>query len=151
MPEVIIFTGLQASGKSTYYKEHLFQSHLRVSLDLLRTRNREKKLIEYCLETEMSFVVDNTNPSRKDRERYFDLITGIPQFEITGYYFQSKIDECIHRNSVRAESDKIPDIGIRNTYSRLEVPELTEGFGSLWYIRILEHNRFEIEPWSDEI
>ena len=151
MPEVIIFTGLQASGKSTYYKEHFFQSHLRVSLDLLRTRNREKKLIQYCLETEMSFVVDNTNPSRKDRERYFDLIKEKPQFEVTGYYFQSKIDECTRRNSVRAESDKIPDIGIRSTHSKLEVPELSEGFESLWYIRILENGGFEIEPWSDEI
>lgn len=151
MPEVIIFTGLQASGKSTFYKERLFQSHLRVSLDLLRTRSREKKLIEYCLETEMSFVVDNTNPTRNDRARYFDLLKGKPQFEITGFYFQSKIDECIHRNSVRVESDKIPDIGIRSTHSKLEVPELSEGFGSLWYIRILKKGGFEVEPWSDEI
>lgn len=151
MPEVIIFTGLQACGKSTYYKEHFFQSHVRVSLDLVRTRNREKKLIEYCLETEMSFVVDNTNPTRNDRERYFDLLKGKPQFEVTGYYFQSKIDECIHRNSARAESDRIPDIGIRSTHSKLEVPELSEGFGSLWYIRILEKGGFEVEPWTDEI
>lgn len=33
--EGILFIGIQASGKSTFYKERFFNSHLRISLDLL--------------------------------------------------------------------------------------------------------------------
>ncbi|MCB9352743.1 MAG: ATP-binding protein, partial [Lewinellaceae bacterium] len=31
--EGILFIGIQASGKSTFYKERFFNSHLRISLD----------------------------------------------------------------------------------------------------------------------
>lgn len=151
MPEIVIFTGIQASGKSTFYKDRFFQTHVRISLDLLRTRNREQKLIEYCLETDMNFVVDNTNPSHADRKRYFDLVKGKPQFEVHGYYFQSKIHECVLRNNARAEGEKIPEIGIRSTHAKLELPQLSEGYKHLWYISILLNGTFEIEPWSSEI
>jgi predicted kinase len=49
--EAIIFIGLQASGKSTFYKENFFNSHLRISNDLLKTKNRESRLIDFCIET----------------------------------------------------------------------------------------------------
>ncbi len=39
--EMIIFTGIPASGKSSFYKELFFNSHLRISMDLLNTRNKE--------------------------------------------------------------------------------------------------------------
>jgi len=151
MPEAVIFTGLQASGKSTFYKSRFFQSHVRISLDLLRTRNREKKLIQYCLDTEMNFVIDNTNPTTIDRKRYFDFLKSTPQFDVTGYYFQSKFDECVFRNNERPLDEKVPEIGIRSIHSKLEVPTISEGYNSLWYIRILESGKFEVEPWSDEI
>ena len=41
--EAIVFIGLQASGKSSFYKERFFSTHVRISLDLLRTRNRERQ------------------------------------------------------------------------------------------------------------
>lgn len=68
--EAVIFVGLQASGKSTFYKEHFFLTHVRVNLDMLKTRHREKRFLETCIETGQRFVVDNTNPSRAEREVY---------------------------------------------------------------------------------
>ncbi|MDL2321544.1 ATP-binding protein, partial [Desulfosarcina sp. OttesenSCG-928-B08] len=65
--EAIIFCGIQASGKSTFYLERFFKTHVRISLDLLRTRNRENRFLSLCLETGQHFVVDNTNPTRSDR------------------------------------------------------------------------------------
>lgn len=44
--EGIIFIGIQASGKSSFYKEKFFNSHLRVSLDLLNTRNKENQILD---------------------------------------------------------------------------------------------------------
>ncbi|MEN3294973.1 MAG: hypothetical protein V7642_4226, partial [Burkholderiales bacterium] len=41
MMEMLLFIGIQASGKSTFYKERFFDTHVRISMDLLRTRNRE--------------------------------------------------------------------------------------------------------------
>ena len=38
--EAVVFTGIQASGKSTFYRERFFHTHLRISLDLLKTRGR---------------------------------------------------------------------------------------------------------------
>ncbi|WPQ66349.1 hypothetical protein SIO70_15935 [Chitinophaga sancti] len=66
--EAIIFCGIQASGKSTFYSEHFFNSHARISLDLLNTRNREDIFLHACFSTHMPFVVDNTNPTRAERQ-----------------------------------------------------------------------------------
>ncbi len=44
--EEVIFCGIQASGKTTFYRERFFDTHVRISLDLLRTRRREQLLLE---------------------------------------------------------------------------------------------------------
>ena len=65
--ECIIFTGTQACGKSTFYLERFFRTHVRINLDMLRTRRRERLLIEACLEAGQPFVVDTTPVGREDR------------------------------------------------------------------------------------
>jgi len=35
--DAVIFTGIQASGKSTFYKEQFSRTHIRINLDMLRT------------------------------------------------------------------------------------------------------------------
>jgi hypothetical protein len=62
--EAIIFSGLPGSGKSSFYKERFFNTHVRISLDLLKTRYRETRILEACLETDQRFVIDNTNPTK---------------------------------------------------------------------------------------
>lgn len=49
--EAVLFIGVQASGKSTFYRERFFSSHVRINLDMLKTRHREKRLLEVCLDT----------------------------------------------------------------------------------------------------
>ena len=70
--EAVIFMGAQASGKSTFYKELFLNSHIRINLDMLKTRYRERILINACLEGKQPFVVDNTNPTRKVRRQYIE-------------------------------------------------------------------------------
>lgn len=72
--EAIIFIGLQASGKSSFYKEHFFNSHLRISNDLLKTKNRQARMLDFCFDTNMPFVIDNTNPTREIRASYLEQI-----------------------------------------------------------------------------
>ena len=49
--EAVIFVGLQGAGKSTFYKERFLDTHPRLSLDMLKTRHREKRFLMACVET----------------------------------------------------------------------------------------------------
>ncbi len=145
----IIFTGLQASGKSTFYLEQFYKSHIRLNLDMLRTRNREKILFKACLEAKQPVVIDNTNPTRVDREKY---ISGFKdhRFEIVGYVFESNLKSCLDRNSMRKGKECIPDVGIKSTYKKLEYPSFDEGFDKIFSVKI-ENEGFVIKEWKDEI
>jgi len=37
--EVVVLCGVQGSGKTTLYRERFLDTHVRVSMDLLRTRS----------------------------------------------------------------------------------------------------------------
>ena len=145
--EAVIFVGLQASGKSSFYKDQFFSSHVRLSLDLLRTRHRERRLLDVCLDTQQSFVIDNTNPSRSERAFYIEAALRA-QFQVVGYYFCSRVRECLIRN--RQRENCIPDVGLLSTAKKLERPSFDEGFHQLHYVRLLE-NRFVVEEWNHEI
>ena len=71
--ELIVFSGVQGSGKSTFYRERFFSTHVRISLDLLKTRGREDVLLHACLAAQQPVVIDNTNPTRAQRSRYARL------------------------------------------------------------------------------
>lgn len=45
MTEAVIFVGVQGSGKSTFYRERFFDTHVRINLDMLRTRLKEQLLL----------------------------------------------------------------------------------------------------------
>lgn len=64
--KAIIFIGIQASGKSTYYRQY-FGTYEYVNLDTLHTRNKENLLLQECIRDEKSFVVDNTNPTLQEK------------------------------------------------------------------------------------
>lgn len=145
--EAVVFIGLQASGKSSFYGERFFSTHVRISLDLLRTRNRERRFLTLCLETQQPFVIDNTNPSREERTKYIEPAKAA-KYSIVGYYFRSKVDECLVRNQNRL--GLVPEVGILSTAKKLELPKLEEGFGSLNYVRLTESG-FVVEEWSHEI
>lgn len=148
--EVVIFIGIQATGKSTFFKQRFADTHVRVNLDMLRTRHREKRLLETCIEIQQNLVVDNTNPAREDRVPYIQAAKAAG-FRVTGYYFQSKTSEAIERNAAREESKRIPEKGILGTSGRLELPTLDEGFDELFYVSIGSDGGFEVQEWDDEV
>jgi predicted kinase len=148
--EAVIFVGLQGSGKSTFYKERFFTTHVRVNLDMLKTRHREKRLMQACVETGQPFVVDNTNPTRAEREVYLRAARDAG-FRAVGYYFQSRVEDCKRRNDQRSPDQQVPLKGILGTAGRMELPTCDEGFDDLFYVRIDEAGGFAIEGWNDEV
>lgn len=147
--EVIIFCGIQASGKTTFFKENFFKTHVHISLDLLKTRNREDKFLEVCFQTQQRFVVDNTNPTKIEREKYISKAKE-HKYKVIGYYFQSKLTESLERNNKRQGKENISEIGVKATFKKLEVPDLAEGFDELYYVEI-ENDGFMIKEWTNEI
>lgn len=142
--------GIQASGKSTFFREKFFDSHVRLNLDMLKTRHRESILFEACLNGKASFVIDNTNPTKKDRQRYIPRIKQ-EGFRLVGYYFQSKIQECLERNDRREDAARIPEAGVFTAYRLMELPAFDEGFDELYYVSITNDGRFNVVEWVDEV
>lgn len=132
--ECVIFIGIQASGKSTFYKEMFFKTHMRINLDMLRTRHREHVFLEATLRTGMPFVVDNTNPTVEERKKYIELARN-HKFKIVGYYFEPDYDLSYERNEQRQGKEKVPVIGIKSTLKKLQEPSYGEGFDTLYSVR----------------
>ena len=144
--KAIIFIGIQASGKSTFYHER-FEDYVHINLDTLHTRNKEKILLRECVENRRSFVVDNTNPTREDREKYIRAARD-NGYHIQGYYFQSSVSDCIARNQKREGKARIPDQAVAGTHRKLELPEYGEGFDELFYVR-MEGGSFMVDKWNE--
>jgi predicted kinase len=147
--QLVLFCGIQATGKSTFYQQRFFHSHVRLSLDLLRTRHREQRLLQACLETQMQCVIDNTNPTRAERATYIESARAA-RFEVVGYFFESIASQAVVRNQQRPLERQIPERGIRGTRNRLEFPTRAEGFDQLYYVRTLGNQEFEVNDWQDE-
>jgi predicted kinase len=148
--QAVIFIGIQASGKSTFFKERFADTHIRINLDMLKTRHREELFVKACLEARQSFVVDNTNPKIEDRQRYI-VPAKDAGFEVIGYYFESKISTILERNRLRLGKELIPEAGIRAAYNKLQIPIMNEGFDKLYYVKIDPQGLFVVEEWQDEI
>src|SRR5262245_10460453 len=118
--EAAIFVGLQGAGKTTFYRERFFRTHLRINMDMLKTRHREDILLRAFCDAKQPFVVDNTNATAMERARYISLARQYG-FRIIGYYFRSKASECLERNASRPADERVRDIGVLGTAGRLEL------------------------------
>jgi predicted kinase len=147
--DAIILIGIQASGKSTFYKEKFFNNHIRISNDLLKTKNREKLLIKYCFETQISLVIDNTNATKLVRAKYINILKQM-NYQIKGYYFKTALARALERNENRIDKEYVPKLGILATHKMLEIPSMQEGFDELYYVENTG-NKFIIKEWKNEI
>lgn len=131
---IVILIGLQGSGKSTFYKMYLAEDFVRVNLDTLKTRYQEKLLIEECILNGSNFAIDNTNPTRLDRERYIKPAKEAG-YRVVGYFLESKIKDCMQRNALREGKARVPEKAIAATSNKLEIPSYEEGFDELYFVK----------------
>jgi predicted kinase len=146
--EMIIFTGIQASGKTTFFIEFFFNTHLRISLDLLNTRNKESIFLSTCLEIQQRIVIDNTNPTVDDRKIYIQRAKKY-KYKVIGYFFDSNLDSALARNSLRKGKQNIREFGVKTTLKKLQEQHFSEGFDELYKVTI--EDKFIITKIENEI
>jgi predicted kinase len=141
--EAVVLCGVQGSGKTTFYRDRFLETHVRVSMDLLRTRHREAAFLQACLDTRQPFVVDNTNPTPADRRRYVEPARAAG-FRVIGYYFPTDPKKAFARNRKRPGKENIPAGGLFGTAKRLQPPALDEGFDELHVVELVEPAGFKV-------
>ena len=141
--EAVVLCGVQGSGKTTLYRDRFLATHVRVSLDLLRSREREAAFLRLCLEQRQPFVIDNTNPTPADRVRYLEPARAAG-FRTIGYLVEVDAREAFARNAGRAVP--IPPGNVAATARRLVPPTPEEGFDELWHATAAPGGGWRVEP-----
>ncbi|HEX8521678.1 MAG TPA: ATP-binding protein [Tepidisphaeraceae bacterium] len=142
----IVLCGIQASGKTSFYREHFFHTHIRLSLDQLGTRNKENIILHACLAAQQPFVIDNTNLLATARMRYAHLAKE-SGFRTTLYFFETPTRDAIARNAKRGKDEQVPKLAILGSQKKLQPPTADEGFDDAFRVR-LTADGFAIEPFT---
>ncbi len=137
--ELVIFIGLQASGKTTFYHNNFAATHEHISKDLFpNNKNKDRRqtqLITDALNEGKSVVIDNTNPTTIERVPLIKIGSNY-NCKIVGYYFDLPLYLCLERNQQRIGKAKIPEVGIYATVKKLTRPSYSEGFHYLYDINL---------------
>jgi len=149
--ELVLFVGLQGSGKSSFYRASFARTHALVSKDLFpnnRDRGRrQRRLIEEAFGAGRSVVLDNTNPTPEDRAAPIALAREHGA-RVVGYAFDTDVPTALERNRRREGKARVPDVAIHVTAARLRLPTPEEGFDALFTVRLTEAGVFEVTPTS---
>jgi predicted kinase len=151
--EVVLFIGLQGSGKSTFYRTNFASTHVLVSKDLFRSNRRPQRrqahLIEEALREGRSVVVDNTNPIIEDRAAIITIARAFGA-KVIGYYFDASVNDCVERNGNRTGKEKVPDAAIFITAKRMQPPTVVEGFDRLLRVRLSPECEVTVREYDEE-
>ncbi len=151
--ELVLFIGLQGSGKSSFYRERLAATHVHVSKDLWpnarRREARQQRLIAQALAEGRSVVVDNTNPLVEDRAPLI-AIGREHGARVVGYAFESDLETCLARNAGRVGRARVEDKALHITSRKLRWPSYAEGFDALFHVRVDPQGGFHVREWRQD-
>ena len=131
--ELVLFCGLQGAGKTSFYQEHFAATHVPISMDMLKTRKREKAILLACLQSGQRCVVDNTNPTAAERAVYVQAARN-NHFAVIGYHFEVPLSVCLARNASREGKARISEAGLYAVAAKLSPPQMHEGFARIYSV-----------------
>ena len=164
--ELVILVGIQASGKTTYYRRRLADRYLHVSLDHWRgkgnVRAKERAAIDEAMDqaadddTLRGVAVDNTNTTGETRRRYFDIAREFAArtgrgVRVIAIFFDEPLEACQARNAARpvdppvGEPYFVPPAAIASFHSRLQPPSRDEAFDEVRRVRVTEDGSFVVD------
>jgi predicted kinase len=149
--DLVVLSGLQGAGKTTFYFARFGDTHAHVSRDLLRNhrdpRRRQRSLVEQAAREGRSVVVDNTNARREDRAELVALARALGMTPVL-YWFPPDVQGSLARNSARAGRARVPAVAVLATAKRLAPPEPGEGFARAYEVSP-DAGAFAVSPRPD--
>ena len=144
--QLVIFVGLQAAGKSSFFRERFASTHAHVSKDLMPRAARDKESrqlaqVEQALLIGQPVVVDNTNPRAADRAPLIELARRY-EARVVGYFFEPGIQDSLRRNAAR--EPQVPRVAIFTTAKKLQPPSFEEGFDEIHHVRLAGGGGFSV-------
>lgn len=127
---LIILVGPQACGKTTFanYISNKYNYGL-INGDIHKTKTTMKKYFKKYQQEKIGIIIDNTNPTKKGRTEWIDLLTDKNKWNIIIIHIDICKLESIHLTKYRKYygGSKIPSVAIHKYYKNLEIPQNEEG------------------------
>lgn len=133
-PEMIIMTGYQGSGKSSYSNHIVTNYNYKIiNRDTLGTIAKcEKKTKKYLIKNK-SVIIDNTNPSSKSRANFIKIAKSLNIY-IRSIWISTSFEMSFHLNKMRTEltaKKSVPAVAYYIYRKNFEKPNTDEGFDTL--------------------
>jgi predicted kinase len=139
--ELVVFSGLQASGKTSFYRQRFAATHVHVSKDAWpnarKKEVRQRRLLEEHLRAGRSVVVDNTNPTPLERGPLIAIGHAVGA-RVSSYSFVVTVEEALRRNAVRSGQARVDEAGIFTVAKRMVTPSVVEGFQDYFEVQLTD-------------
>lgn len=145
--DLVVLSGLQGAGKSTFFHARFGATHAHVSKDLFPSaRDRERRQreeVERAARAGRPVVVDNTSVRREDRAALVALARVLGLRPVL-YFFPPDVRASLARNAGRAGRARVPPVAVLATAKRLAAPSPDEGFAAVYEVRATAGGAFEV-------
>jgi predicted kinase len=150
--DLVVLSGLQGAGKSTFFDARFAATHAHVSQDRFPNARdpavRRRALVAEAAQAGRSAVVDDTNVSRERRAALVALARELGMRPVL-YWFPPDVRGSVARNAARTGRARVPNVAIFAARKRLEPPDRSEGFAAAFEVAPTPEGGFLVAPRPD--